>query len=322
MLTSHVFPEGDSIGSEVALALHLRERGKTVQILNPTPARPCYRFLMDLFPARYLGQNGAPPIPPGTEILIALDVSQWSYIGPLAEILRSSGLPVVSVDHHHPIGDFGDLELIDPSACSTGEMLYHYFRWAGVRIDPDIAQALYASLMFDTGGLRLPQTTNRAVLVAADLLRHGADHASVARWIFQSESFERFDLYRRALANLRHERDGKVAWLSVPHTTFVETRTVLQDGDGILDNLLAIQNIDLCILFREVLGSGVRVTFRSKGKHDVGALATRIGGGGRPTAAGAFLPGTISEAEELVLPMVRRLYDRTMAPKPQRLYCD
>jgi bifunctional oligoribonuclease and PAP phosphatase NrnA len=308
LLTSHVFPEGDSIGSEVALGLHLRDRGKTVYILNPTPARHCYEFLMGLFPIHHLGNNGSTPIPRGTETIVAVDVGTWDYMGPLGEVLRTSSLPLIAIDHHHPGKDFADLGIVDPSASSTGEMIYQYMRWSGARITPPIAQALYTSVMFDTGGLRLPQTTTATVLIAADLLRHGADHATVARSIFQSESFQRLDLYRRALGRLRREYDGKLAWLSIPHETFLETETCLQDGDGILDSLLPVSEIEICVLFREVAGFGCRVTFRSKGQHDVGSIATQLGGGGRPTAAGVFLPIGLLEAEELVMPIMRRLY--------------
>jgi nanoRNase/pAp phosphatase (c-di-AMP/oligoRNAs hydrolase) len=308
LLTSHVFPEGDSIGSEVGLGLHLRDRGKAVHILNPTPARHCYEFLLGLFPIRHMGQNGSPPIPSGVDVILAVDVGSWDYMGAMGEILRESNLPLVSIDHHHPGKDFSDLGIVDPSASSTGEMIYEYLRWSGARITPLIAQALYTSLMFDTGGLRLPQTTNATVLIAADLLRHGADHTTVVRSLFQSESFQRLDLYRRALGKLQQERGGKLAWLSIPNETFIETDTCLQDGDGILDSLLPVSEIEICVMFREVVGSGCRITFRSKGRHDVGSIATQLGGGGRPTAAGVFLPIGLQEAEDLVMPIVRRLY--------------
>ena len=309
LLTSHIFPEGDSLGSEVALALHLRDRGKAVHVLNPTPPRDCYQFLLDSFPIRHLGENGTAPIPAETEVIIALDVGQWDYMGALGEVLRGSGCTLVAVDHHHPSPNFADIGLIDPSAMSTGEMLYQFFRWSGVRITPEIAHALYTSVMFDTGGLRLPQTKNHTVLIAADLLRHGANHETVVRSLFHSESYERVDLYRCALAHLQQERSGKIAWMSIPHQLFIETGTTLHDADGILDNLLSIHDIDVCALFREVAGAGVRVTFRSRGHHDVGSLAARLGGGGRPTAAGLFLGGCLSEAEELILPMLRDLYE-------------
>ncbi len=308
LLTSHVFPEGDSIGSEVALGLYLRDRGKTVHILNPTPARHCYEFLMGFFPIRDLGQNGSSPVPAGTDVVVAVDVGSWDYMGPLGEILRGSNLPMVSIDHHYPGKDFSDLGIVDPMASSTGEMIYQYLRWSGTRITPAIAQALYTSVMFDTGGLRLPQTTNETVMIAADLLRHGADHSTVARSLFQSESFERLDLYRRALGELKREHGGKLAWLSIPHETFIETETCLHDGDGILDSLLSVSEIEVCVLFREVAGFGCRITFRSKGRHDVGAIATQLGGGGRPTAAGVFLPISLPEAEESILPIMRRSF--------------
>jgi bifunctional oligoribonuclease and PAP phosphatase NrnA len=308
LLTSHVFPEGDSLGSEVALALYLRDRGKQATILNPTPARSCYQSLVDLFPVHDLAEEGHSQIPEDTEVVIALDVCQYDYLGRFGGMLEDSGLPIVAVDHHHPGGEFGDLVLIDPAAASTGEMLYGFLRWAGARITPSIAHAIYTSLMFDTWGLRAPHTTNRSVLIAGDLLRHGVDHPTVARAIFQSESYPRTALYRKALESLRSEQGGRIAWVTIPHSVFLETQTTLHDGDGILDNLLSISEVEICMLLREVAGSGVRVTFRSKGRHDVGHIATRLGGGGRPTASGVFLPLSLEEAEDMVLPIVRDLH--------------
>ncbi|MBM3287973.1 MAG: bifunctional oligoribonuclease/PAP phosphatase NrnA [Candidatus Eisenbacteria bacterium] len=313
LLTSHVFPEGDSIGSEIALGLYLKDRGKRVRILNPSAARDCYSYLLNLYPVHDLGRNGSSPIPLEAQVVVAVDVGTWDYMGPLAELLRNSRLPIVAIDHHHPGPNFSDLGIVDPSASSTGEMIYQYLCWAGATITPEIAQALYTSVMFDTWGLRLPQTANSTVLVAAELLRHGADHAVVSRSIFQNESYQRLHLYQRALHGLHQERGGRIAWLSIPNEVFVDTGTDIHDGDGILDSLLPIAEIEVCVLFREVAGLGCRVTFRSKGQHDVGAIARQLGGGGRITAAGVFLPISLDEAQDIVLRIIRDLYTETVA---------
>ncbi|MBD3301713.1 MAG: hypothetical protein GF346_04640 [Candidatus Eisenbacteria bacterium] len=314
LLTSHIFPEGDSLGSEVALALHLRQRGKTVHVVNPTPPRPCFQFLLDLFPIHHLTGNGIRPIPDEVEVVVALDVGRWDYIGSLAPVLRESELPRVVIDHHHPSEDFGHVALVDPQASSTSEMIYEFLRWSGARIDPQIAQALYAGVMFDTGGLRLPQARNSTVVMVADLIRRGADHRTVTQAIFESESYARMELLRRALGYLKRERNGRIAWISIPDCVFAETGTTLQDGDGILDHLLSIREIDVCALFRESSSDGVRVTFRSKGRHDVGMIAAHLGGGGRPNAAGVFLPCTLEEAEQRILPVLCDLYEAVQVP--------
>jgi phosphoesterase RecJ-like protein len=314
LLTSHIFPEGDSIGSEVALGLHLQSMGKEVRILNPTPARECYSFLAEMIPVGVLTGADAAPLDgeaySDVDVAIALDVGSWDYLGPLGELLIDRRLPLVVIDHHHPNPDFGDLAIVDTMATSTGEMVYEYLRWSGSRVTPDMAQALYTSIVSDTGGFRLPRSENRTVIMAADLLRMGADHATTSRAVFQSESYERFDLLRVALANMHVEEEGKLAWISLPQEAFAQTRTTLQDGDGILDHLLAIADLQTCVLFREVAGFGTRVTFRSKGVHDVGRIAHRLGGGGRPTAAGVFLPVSLTEAMDVVLTGLRELHAR------------
>lgn len=311
LLTSHIFPEGDSIGSEIALGLHLRNMGKDVHILNPTPARSCYDALCALHPVDVLTGTDSRPISSDPDVAVALDVGSWDYLGPLGELLVDRRMPLVVIDHHHPNPDFGDLAIVDTNATSTGEMLYEYFRWAGCAITPQMAQALYTSILFDTGGFRLPRSENRTVLMAADLLRLGADHETAARAVFHSESYERFDLLRIALSSIQVETEGKLAWLSLTHDAFVRTRTTLQDGDGILDHLLAIADLETCVLFREVAGFGTRVTFRSKGSVDVGRIAHRLGGGGRPTAAGVFMPVLPAEAMDVVLSIVREAHARS-----------
>jgi bifunctional oligoribonuclease and PAP phosphatase NrnA len=307
LLTTHVFPEGDAIGSEVALAQHLRLLGKEVVICNDGPPLDRYRFLTRHHPV--LSVENAWPEPGWIEAAICVDVSSWDYLGAVARRLRAARPVIVSIDHHRASAGFGDLDLIVEDAAATGEILYRYFVATGADVTQGMAEALYAAILFDTWGFRLPNTGNETLRLAAEILALGVDHRSVCTQIFEADSFPKLDLLRLALGTLRSECDGKLAWLVIPEDLFLATGTEFADGDGILDHLLSLRDLEICVMFRQQGHRGVKVTFRSKGGHDVGRLAEGLGGGGRATAAGVLLPMSISSAMDCVLPGLHALVE-------------
>lgn len=308
LLTSHVYPEADSIGSEVALALHLQQLGKKVVVANETAALERYQFLTRLYPVMGLDALG-PPSPNQFDLVVFLDVSSWDYTGRMGEWVQASGIDVASIDHHHPNGPFGILDISHEEAASAGEVLYHYFRWSDALITPAMAEALYASLLFDTGGFRLGNTRNDTLRVANELLDLGANHPEVCRNIFEVESWPRMHLLRLALGTLQRQCGGRLAWLTISADLFRLAGAEFVDGDGILDQLLALKGVEVCVMFRQLEHRGIKVTFRSKGAQDVGLLAEGLGGGGRRTASGALLAASMHSAIEDVLPRVQAILD-------------
>jgi len=308
LLTSHIYPEADSIGSEVALALHLRHLGKEVLVVNDGPTVERYEFLTRLFPSGTYEDLAAHPDPDRFDVAVCLDVSSWDYTGRIGEWIQRAGTSVVAVDHHHA-GDekFGVLDIIMKEASSAGEVLYHYFRATDALITPAMAEALYASILFDTWGFRLSNTKNDTIRIAAELLELGANHRHVCTHLFEAETWARMHLLRLALGTLQRECDGRLAWLSISEDLFRLANAEFVDADGILDFLLALQGVEVCVMFRELPGSGIKATFRSKGRQDVGTLAEGLGGGGRTTASGVLLPTQMHEAIADVLPQVYAL---------------
>jgi phosphoesterase RecJ-like protein len=171
-------------------------------------------------------------------------------------------------------------------------------------ITPAIAEALYASILFDTWGFHLPNTGNRTLSLATEILGYGVDHREICHHLFEADSYPKLDLLRLALGTLRSECEGRLAWLVIPEDLFLATGAEFCDGDGLLDHLLSLREVEVCVMFRQQGKRGVKATFRSKGHHDVGRLAEELGGGGRSTAAGVLLPLSISEAMNSVLPRV------------------
>lgn len=312
LLASHIFPEPDAVGSEAAFARHLRALGREVWVQNPSPVPEFSRFLTPLagLSARRW-HHGSARIPPH-DLLVLLDVSDWDYMGALGGELRRSPAPKILFDHHQARAPEGVLALIDPEASATGEVLYRYFLATGAKIDAPMAQALYASILFDTGSFRFRNARDETLLIAAELVRLGASHRDTVARLFENESFPRVELLTAALGQVAHEQDGRIAWTCVTEKMFKRTGTTASDGDGIIDHLMAVRGVELAVVFREVPGGGIKVTFRSKGGHNVSLLANRLGGGGRPTASGATLPGTLSEASARVIPEVRRLVTATV----------
>ncbi len=308
LLASHVLPDADSIGSQAALARHLDRLGKSVCVCNPTPVQEYYGFLKDLSGLpREAWFEGPCDVPPH-DLIIVLDVNDWDYMGPLGEILRDSPVPKLLFDHHHGVTRTTDVALVDPLASATGEVLYRYFLATGAEIDTQMAAALYASILFDTGGFRFRNTRDETVLIAAELIRRGASHTRTAARLFENESFSRVELLTAALSRVVSDATGRLVWTYVTQDMFTQTGTSAADADGVIDQLMTIRGVELGVLFRELSAGGVKVTFRSKGRHDVGALAERLGGGGRPTASGVGLDVEMEEAITTVLEQVQAVF--------------
>lgn len=314
LLAGHIFPEADSVGSQAALARHLTHLGKQVQVRNPTPVQEPYGFLQTLadLPAGAWTHGAADP--PPHDLIILLDVSDWDYMGPLGETLRRSPAAKIVFDHHQSRLPTGTLGLIDPDASATGEVLYRYFLATGAQIDPQMAAALYASILFDTGGFRFRCTRDETLLIAAELIRRGARHRETAARLFENQSWPRIELLTAALHRLSSDSAGRLAWTYVTREVFTQTHTTAVDADGVIDHLMAIRGVELAAFFRELADGGVKVTLRSKGQLPVGRLAEAWGGGGRPTAAGFTLRGSLEDAIADIVPQLRELLDGPAEP--------
>ncbi len=301
LLVSHMFPEADSVGSEAAFARYLRRLGKRVYVRNPSEIQEIYRFLVDLSGLEPSAWQHGPDGIPEHDLLVLLDVSDWDYMGGLGQRLKEDPVPRIFFDHHEFDLPDGSLALIDPSASATGEVLYRFFTATGAEIDSEMASCLYASILFDTGCFRFRNTRDETLLIAADLIRKGASHKEIAARLFESESFPRLELLTAALSRLATAVEGRLAWTYVSEEIFRRTGTTAVDADGIVDHLMTVRGIEVGVLFREIQDGGIKVTFRSKGDLNVSDVAEALGGGGRPTAAGVTLKGSLDEVIARVL---------------------
>src|SRR6266850_2642902 len=236
LLTTHINPDGDGLGSEVALALWLQAQGKTVRVLNDSVVPTAYVFLtqdqqMEVFEPGLAEERFA-----DADALIVLDTSNRQRIGRLSPLLDRHAIPVAVVDHHvsHAHG-FGQVNVIEPEASATGEILYDLIREAGGTITPAIAEALYIALMTDTGSFRFSNTDSHAHRMAAELLTHDLDPQRLHAMVHSHASAGRLRFFGEVLSALELQCDGRLVILDASPEQFHKHGLVGADTDGLVD---------------------------------------------------------------------------------------
>ena len=308
LLTTHINPDGDGLGSEVAMALWLRGLGKTAHILNDSTVPAAFTFLTRHHPVEIYEPGLAERLFDASDALVVLDVSNRQRIGRLAPLLDRHLVPIAVVDHHvtHARG-FGQVNVIEPEASATGEIVYDLVRESGRELDPDVAEALYVALMTDTGGFRFSNTDSHAHRMAAELLTHGLDPQRIHAQVHSYASAARLRFFGEALAALELDEDGRVAVLEATPEQFQRHGLMGSDTEGLVDLPRNIAGVEAVVLFSEVEPGKVKVSMRSTGRIEVDRIAARLGGGGHPHAAGALLRCTRAEARARVMPELHRL---------------
>jgi len=308
LLTTHINPDGDGIGSEAAMALWLEASGKTVHVLNDSPVPSAFSFLtrtrpMDVFEPELAERRFSE-----SDGLVVLDTSNRSRIGRLSPLLDRHVIPVAVVDHHasHTNG-FGHVNVIEPEASATAEIVYDLIREAAAPITPEIAAALYVALMTDTGSFRYSNTDSKAHHMAADLLRYGLDPQRIHAQVHSHASAGRLRFFGEVLSSLAMHEDGKLVVLEAAPEQFRRHGLSGSDTEGLVDIPRTISDVEVVVLFSELEPGWVKVSLRSTGRVAIGQVASRLGGGGHPHAAGVLLGGTREQAKAKILPELSRL---------------
>ena len=285
LLATHENPDGDALGSMLAMSIALGELGKDVVMYlsgeAPTPGE--YRFL-DLSGLRRL-------LPDDTEerVLLALDCASERRIGPEADVVERPRL-IVNVDHHHDNTRFGDLNLIVDDASSTAEIVRDILASLDIRLSPEIAEALYVALVTDTGRFQYSNTTPKALRLAADLVEAGADVHGIFRLVYETVQFAKLKLLARALGRAELYENGRLVVSYLLKDDFAEVGAEEPYSEGIIDYLRSVEGSEMVALIREPPrdeGPARRISLRSsRDEVDVSAVARAAGGGGHRQAAG------------------------------------
>jgi len=307
VLTTHINPDGDGLGSEVALALFLTGKGKRVSIINQSETPAYYKFMHALFPIAVFSAAKHGSIIKDADVIVALDTNSPSRFSAMKEFVMESGANKICIDHHLDREDFAHIYLIDEKATATGEIIYNLLKFldSGAITKP-IAESLYAAIMTDTGSFRFPKTDVETHHIIADLLQHGADPTEIYQKIFEEGPVNKLKLLGRALTSLSVLHGGRVATMVLLRKDFSETLTTEEDTDNMVNHAMSIGGVRVGLIFVE-LENGVKVSFRSKGDIAINALAKDFGGNGHKNAAGARIQG--GTLADVVLRVTERAAD-------------
>jgi len=295
-ILSHVRPDGDALGSQLALALSLKQLGKDVRVWNEDGMLEKYSFL-----ARAQLLTKPPSGPEDVDVAIALDTAIQNRLGTAFQAIRTAKI-WLNIDHHPSNPGYGDLVYVDPTAPATGQILFELIKSERLPFDRAIAENLYVAISTDTGSFQYPNTTARTFEIAAELVRAGVDVGRINQQVYENYPRRRVELLRELLRTMRFEGGGRVASFSLSLKTAAELGVLPEDNEGLIDHLRAIRGVIVAVFFEELTDGKVRVSMRSKSeKTDVCAICQKFGGGGHTLAAGARVRGSLAEVEQRIL---------------------
>lgn len=301
LVITHINPDGDALGSQLAVARMLEELGKKVYILAEKDTPPAYKFLPDINKIKtnfrkFKGKFDA---------LIIVDCTEISRIGMLKEVI--GGKLKIKIDHHPGGGDKGDIIFKNTSSGATAELVYILFKKLGVKIDKKTATLLYTGIATDTGSFRYSNTTSLTHKIISDLIKLGTEPAYIANRLYESSSLKRLKLLALSLSTLKLYDKGKIASMKITKKMYLETNTSPQDVEEFVAFPRSIEGVYVAILLKqEKRGGRVKVSFRAKGNVDVNKIAGIFNGGGHFQASGCTLEGDIDKIEKKVVTVIKR----------------
>lgn len=315
VLTTHERPDGDAVGSEIALALYLRGLGKEVHVFNTDPAPHTMEWLpgADLLTV-FDGSIDQREAIAAADVILVVDTNAEHRLGRVGPSVRSSGAHTVVVDHHTDPESWFDSAYRRESASSTGQLVYEIIcAHDADRIDSAVATALYVAIMTDTGSFRFSNVSPEVHRVVADLLERGGLEPSVIHAeVFDKRSPEGLRLLSRVLQTLTLAHDRQVAWMAVTPRMLKETESSIEETEGFVNWGLSIEGVRVSMLFTET-ERGTKVSFRSKGEWHVHRWAQALGGGGHPNASGAFVRKPLDETTDRVVAQAPRYLNLEVA---------
>jgi phosphoesterase RecJ-like protein len=305
LLTSHVRPDGDALGSELAMAAILESLGKEVLVANPFAVPPNRQFLDPQRKLKQLGTDVSTEQIDSCEVLMVLDTSAWAQLGAMADVIRKTKAKKIVLDHHVSGDDLG-AELFNSSeAEATGRLVIEAADGLGVELTAEIAQAAFVALATDTGWFRFSSTTAATLRLAARLIDNGAVPHQIYQELHEMDTLARLQLISRAFARIRTEMDGRLIYTSIEQSDFHASGALPSDSEDMINMLLAVSGTEVAVMMVEQSAGGLRVSFRSRYDLDCSRVAEQFGGGGHRKAAGASLDEPLASAQSKVLDAVR-----------------
>jgi phosphoesterase RecJ-like protein len=302
VILSHVRPDGDAIGSQIALGMALEAAGKKVRLINEDGLPDNLAFLP---------QSGRIELPPAepldVEVAIALDTATKPRLGEKSLHAASNAKLWVNIDHHKSNPGYGDVNHIDSTSPATGQILYKLITALDLPLPDATRDAIYVAVSTDTGSFQYPSTTEETYLMAADLIRRGLDVGRINSLTYDNHPFRRVELMRALLNTLELSGEGRVATWDLAMATRESLALKPEDSEGLIDIIRAIEGVIVAVFFEELPDGKIRVSMRSKDTRvDACNVCAEFGGGGHALAAGIRMAGPLSEAKARVLEAVNK----------------
>ena len=306
LLASHVNPEGDAVACVLAMESLLRRLGKKTMIVceDPFPER------LSVLPSDRWNQVKDVSSNKKFDAIIICDCPTLERIGKTHSLIDSE-MQIFNIDHHVTSSMFGTYNYVQPKAAACGEVVYDIFKYFKKPMTKAEAICLYVSISTDTGSFKYSNTSVKSHQIASELLSLGLDVEAINDGLYATYSLHKIRLYSRLLNRVRTEHQGDVAWVGMTRQDLEESGATYEDTEGFIDFLKYIREVKYAFFLSENGGArSIRVSLRSKGKHDVSTVATRLGGGGHQKASGCTIHASIDEAAEKVLREIYKELDK------------
>ncbi|MCX7985086.1 MAG: bifunctional oligoribonuclease/PAP phosphatase NrnA [Bacteroidetes bacterium] len=306
ILTTHINPDGDGLGTECALAYFLSRIDKNVRILNPSPTPLNYQFLNQIFPIELFNPFQHTTIVESADVVIVIDTNTPSRLGELkSSVLNNKGVKVC-IDHHLEPEEFADLYILDEPSSATGEIVYRILNYMSDRqpVDKQVAYALYTAIMTDTGSFRYPKTDPEVHKIVAHLIQAGADPVLIHEAVYEQNTLEQLHLLGKVLQHIQIAHNGRVAYIVLTKELLNGYNADEIDSEFFIPFTMSIAGVQVGLMFSE-LDTCVKINFRSKGDIWINELAKQFGGNGHKNAAGARVKNLpLADAVTRVLELV------------------
>ena len=298
VLTTHVRPDGDALGSELAMAAILESLGKDVLLCNDFAVPPNLRFLDPGQKHRRLGVDVSAEQLDDREVLIILDTTAWAQLGAMADVVKTTKAVKVVLDHHVSGDDLGAELFKDSDAEATGRLVIEAADQLGVPLGREIAEPAFVALTTDTGWFRFSSTTAGTLRLAARLVEAGASPDQLYKELYENDTHARLQLIGRALVHTQTELDGRLIYTWLDQADFDASGALPSDSEDIINMTLAVGGTQVAVILVEQPKGGFKISFRSRCEVDCSKIAEQFGGGGHKKAAGAFLNEPLDVAQD------------------------
>jgi phosphoesterase RecJ-like protein len=298
-ITTHINPDGDAIGSEMALKLFLEDCDKNAVIVNSSVTPDNLAFLDPSAEIKVYSRETDRRILDDFDTVFILDVNNWEHLGAFDKAIRKSSRPRLCIDHHVPDAEddsFAEVIVSDTSYAATGMMVYELIQSMHGTISKAIAEAVYATIITDTGTFRFSNTDANVFRLAAELCGRGVDPHQLYRRVFASKTWGTGRLLGPVLNTVESTADGRLVWIAATQEMFADASASYDDSDGFADLVRAIKGVELVLFFKEIPDGKIKVSLRSNGKVDAYSIAQSFGGGGHRMASGMKVDGPMKEA--------------------------